>query len=142
MSETQEIISAELVLTPLQETAMLMLLSGSTQRDAAAVAGVSEFTVSRWVNTDAMFRQLYAKRRADVRAAHEAKINQIAGHALSMLDRLIGLGDDHIRIDGIKIALKMAGLLPTGTRVASFGGQINIGEQQVNMQKGNENNDA
>jgi transposase len=136
MSETIETIETDTLLSPRQEAAMLALLSGANQRDAAAAAGVTEGTLSRWVNNDVEFRKLYATRRADVWKAHEEKIAYLVARALKRLDLILMCSEDGYSLEAVKVILKMAGLLPTGTKITSFGGQLNIGEQQVNITKG------
>jgi transposase-like protein len=140
MSEslTEFNVSPEVLISPRQQVVLLALLSGGTQAAAAEAAGVTPETVSRWVHNDTDFRRQYAARRRAMEQAHDAKLTKLVDRAFKTLDYLMSCSDDYVRLDAAKVALKMAGLLPTGTRVASFGGQVNIGEQQVNITKGND----
>ena len=122
---------------------MLALLSGETQRGAALAAGVDEATVSRWMDNDHAFYRTYAQRRADVWQRYETRIALLVDQALSSLEYLMRseeyTGRDSYspstRLAAAQTVLKMAGLLQSPTRIASFGGQVNIADKQVNIHK-------
>lgn len=129
-------------LSPAQETAMLALLSGHTQRRAAQIAGVREETVSRWLaDPEDSFTRIYAARRADVWAAYDLRIARLVDLAFGSLEDLMRSEDHHdadafsarVRLDAVELALTMAGLLRSSARVFAPGSQVNIGEQQVNV---------
>ncbi len=132
----------DVLLTPQQETVMLALLSGHTQRRAAQIAGVREETVSRWIHDpEDDFIRLYAARRNSIRDAFEANIASLVPEALGAVKDLMRGEDYHavdaynprVRLDAAAVVLTMAGLLKTGTRVFAPGSQVNLGEQQVNI---------
>jgi hypothetical protein len=141
-STFQEVSMSDQVISPQQETAMLALLSGQTQRRAAEIAGVREETVSRWLNDDeGAFVQIYAARRASVWAAYEANIAMLVPEALGAVQDLMRSETHHseaafnarVRLSAAETVLTMAGLLRKGARVFAPGGQVNIGEKQVNI---------
>lgn len=127
-----EITNEAAVLNTRQMIAMLSLLSGGTNKDAATAAGVSEGTVSRWVNNHEDFVRLYAQKRSDVWAAYEGRISYLTARALKQLDLLMMAGDDYARLEAVKVVLKIAGLLPVGTKITTFGSQVNVADKQVN----------
>jgi hypothetical protein len=133
MTDTDE---TQQLLSPAQETAML---AGEPQRRAAALAGVREETLSRWVNdSEGQFLQVYAARRADIWKAYETQIATLVDYALGHLEQLMrgpkysrcGDYDPRVRLAAVQIVLQMAKLLSVGTKIAAFG-QVNVGAQQI-----------
>lgn len=136
-------MSDDLEISVKQEIVLLALLSGETQRSAAAAAGVREETVSRWLDDDSSFYRVYAARRAAVWQAYEARIAGMVDAALGAVESLMrGVeyhgSDDYspsTRLEAAKVVLRMAGLLQSGPRVTAFGGgQVNIADRQINVQ--------
>lgn len=128
------------LITPKQEVAMLALLSGDTQRIAAMRAGVREEQISRWLHSDTAFLRLYAERRADVWRCYQAKIAQLLHTAfVNLADMMADQDTDpRARLGAIQTALQLGGLYQSAPRVTSFGGQVNVAQQQVNMQRGDD----
>jgi hypothetical protein len=126
-------------LSPAQEVVMLALLSGESQRGAAAAGGVNEATVSRWLDDDHAFYRVYSAKRADVWQRYEGRIALLVDQALASLEFLMRgheyTGSDDYspstRLAAAQTVLKMAGLLQSPTRIASFGGQVNVAQQQI-----------
>lgn len=124
-----------------QEIAMLALFEGHTQRRAAEIAGVNEATLSRWLDDDQAFYQVFVTRKSDIFKRFESRIVALADKALTAIDWALN-GEAYHAKDGpwrvsdqlhaAELALKMAGLLKPANRVAVFGGQLNMAQQQVN----------
>lgn len=125
-----------------QEIAMLALMEGHTQRRAAEIAGVTEFTVSRWMDDDTMFYQTFVARKADIWKRYEARICALTDKALAAIEWALNSEGYHSEGSGWRVAdqlraaelvLRMSGLLRTSTRVTAFGGaQVNVGDRQIN----------
>jgi hypothetical protein len=136
MSELSEIE----VLNPRQEIALLALLDGETQRGAAEAAGVSEGTVSRWMDSDHSFYRCYAQRRADIFQRYEARKVRMLDQAFATIEQLmlpeeyVGSAqyDPVVRLSAAKLVFQLNGLLPGGPRIFAPGSQVNIGDRQVN----------
>lgn len=136
---------SELLLSPQQECVMLALLSGQPQKYAARLAGVTEGTVSRWLNDEeSAFIQIYAQRRASVWQAFEAQIAGMVPLALAAITDLMRSEDHHseaafnprVRLDAAELVLQMAGLVGrSGPRIFAPNAQLNVGDQQVNVQE-------
>lgn len=105
--ETQENASP---LSPQQEAAMLHLLAGKSQREAAEVAEVTESTVSRWCNHDAAFIAELNKRRAGLWDTHADKLRSLAGRAVDTLEGLLDAGDEKTRLAAATAILKSVAL--------------------------------
>lgn len=139
MSELSEIE----ILNPRQEIALLALLDGETQRGAAAAAGVTEYTVSRWMDDDHMFYRTYAARRADVWQRYEARRARLLDQAFHTVEHLmlpeeyVGTAnyDPNVRLGAAKLVFQLCGMLPGAPRVFAPGGQVNVAERQINVNK-------
>ena len=72
--------------TAAQELALVRLLSGGTDSEAAEVAGVTRQTVNAWKNSDAAFQaELFARRQA-VWQAQEDRLRWLLSVALDVLE--------------------------------------------------------
>lgn len=139
-----EVLTTEQLLSTRQQIAMLSLLAGETQRQAAQRAGVRAETVNRWANSDEQFMQLYAMRKKDVWRAFEIQIASLVPLALGAIIDLMRSEDHHaeaaynprVRLDAAELALTLAGLLRKGPRVFAPNAQLNIGDKQVNVNEG------
>lgn len=140
-SQESTVIDAGIDLSPQQETAILALLSGEPQRRAAEIAGVTQETLSRWMNHDELFLKVYAGRRADVWKAHEVRLAELTGHAIATLEQLMrpveytgsDIYDPKVRLQAAIAVLRLTMPEKFGSRVLHIGAaqQVNVGEQQV-----------
>lgn len=140
--EGDEVATTEQLLSTRQQIAMLSLLAGETQRQAAQRSGVRAETVNRWANSDEQFMQLYAMRKKDVWRSFEIQIASLVPLALGAIIDLMRSEDHHdeasfnprVRLDAAELALTLAGLLKKGPRIFAPGSQLNVGDKQVNVQ--------
>ena len=132
------------LLSPAQEVCMIHLLSGQPKGHAARLAGVAPETLSRWLaDEESLFVRLYAQRRASVWQAYEHRIAAMVPLALGALTSLMESEDHHdaasfdprTRLRAAEDVLQMAGLLKKGPKVFAPNAQVNIGDQQVNVNK-------
>ena len=76
---------------PEQDAALMVLLRGGSDQEAAAAAGVTRQTVNEWRNHDAQFCAELNRRRALVWGAYQDQLRALAVEALAVLgDQLRG----------------------------------------------------
>jgi hypothetical protein len=103
--------------SPDQELAIVALLSGASGQAAAAAAGVSEFTVSRWRNTDDVFIAELNRRRAELWGGHAEQLRTLVGDALGVLKQSLSSESEPIRIRAALAILRAAAITPAAVPV-------------------------
>src|SRR5215208_6282738 len=96
-------------LEPVQERAIIALLSEPTLRAAASSAGISESTLWRWLR-EPVFKDAYRKARSDALAQATAMLQALAAEAVQTLVEVhrnpeIGA---HIRVSAARSLLDLA----------------------------------
>jgi hypothetical protein len=77
-------------LTVAKEAAVEALATGSSQTEAAAMAGVSREAVNRWANHDATFGAALSAYRAGLVAEQVDRARRIRGRALAVIEDRLG----------------------------------------------------
>jgi hypothetical protein len=98
-------------LSPVQALALCGLTEGKSVSEAASLAEVSRTTVHRWLKDSGAFQAALNARRADLRAAHESKLDILLTKALSAVESALENGDARVAMS----LLQGAGVL-TGKR--------------------------
>lgn len=101
-------LSAGLSIT--QETALLALMSGATQGEAAERAGVTRETVCRWLQDDPEFVAALNRARKEVWDASVDRLRLLALKATEVLAKLLESDDPRMRLSAVQLALKSTGL--------------------------------
>jgi hypothetical protein len=107
----------EISVTDSQAAVIRAMVGGMTQKAAADTAGVSEFTVSRWVNSDAHFIAALNLARADAWATHRAELGGLLKEARETLREILeGLGgvDPAVRLKAAALVLSEFTQPPAG----------------------------
>ena len=104
-------------LGPKQVKALGLLLEGRRQREAAAAVGVSEATVSRWVNHDAEFMAALNRAKLDAWEAQRARLAGLSEKAVDALAALLTAGSEAAQYKAACTVLDAAGLLARGRPV-------------------------
>lgn len=73
------------LLSTQQQLAMEWLMGGGSITDAAQYANVTRQTVSRWVHTDADFREFYERWQQQVRSANQSRLLELTDAAIDTL---------------------------------------------------------
>jgi DNA-binding XRE family transcriptional regulator len=81
-------------LTPAQALAVDALATGSTQSEAAEIAGVTRETVNRWVNHHPGFRAALDRYRHALAEENATAAGRIRGKALAIVERHLDDGAD------------------------------------------------
>lgn len=106
------------LLSPQQEQVIITLLSGSTQKEAAAAVGVAEETVSRWCNSDPEFIATLNLRRRELWESAADRLRSLTTLAIdSLTDILENSTDDSVKLRaalGVLKAGALAQLAPPG----------------------------
>jgi hypothetical protein len=97
-------------ITPTQETVLVELLKGSTQREAAAVGQVTAETVSRWMNNDPVFIASYNQARASMLEAAVNEILDLRKEAIKALRDLVTTADPENEWIRLKAAQAVLGI--------------------------------
>jgi len=98
-------------LSPQREQVIIALLSGSTQKDAAAAAGVAEETVSRWCNGDPLFIATLNLRRRELWESAADRLRSLTALAIdSLADVLENATDDSVKLRAALGVLKAGAL--------------------------------
>lgn len=97
-------------LPPEQQRAAIMLIEGASQRDVAADLDMSEFTISRWVQTPE-FRAYQNALLLDMRATAINKIRTLQTKALATIEELLEDKEapHHVRLNAACKVLEHAG---------------------------------
>ena len=83
-------------LSAAQVLALNALTEGKAVSDSAVVADVSRTTVHRWLKDSAAFQAAYNARRADLRSAHESKLDALLSKALAAVEGALDNGDARV----------------------------------------------
>jgi len=119
-------------LTRRKEAAIAALLQEPTVAKAAAAAGVSEATLSRWMR-QAEFAQAYCQARRDTVSAAVARLQQASSTAVDALVEVIRSPDApySVRVSAAKtvmeLAFKGAELEDLGARIGHLEEAVGIG---------------
>ena len=84
-ASADELRDAVLSLTPAQQLAIEILLTGGTHAEAAATSGVARETVSRWVGNHLEFRAVLEVHRSNLAAEQSRAVQSIRGRALAIV---------------------------------------------------------
>ena len=102
---------AVIALSGQQEQIVALLLTGSTQRDAAATVGVAEETVSRWVNHDPDFIATMNARRVDVWRGNVDRLRALTSKAIETIETVLEQSpDERVRLAAAVAVLRAGGL--------------------------------
>ncbi len=93
-------------LTPRQETAVELLLSGKSDAATADALGIHRTTIARWRAVHPAFQAELARRRAELYGAAAERLRALVPKALDVLENGLD-GDD--RLPTAHAVLKMAG---------------------------------
>ncbi len=104
---------------PSQERAIEVLLSGGTQQEAAAAAGVSRETVNRWRNRHPGFIAELNQQRHNRALEFQDRLRDMDGKALTIVADALGSGDRAAALMWIKArTLSAISTEPSGPRTA------------------------
>jgi membrane protein involved in colicin uptake len=117
-------------LTSAQILALNALIEGKAVSEAAVVADVSRTTVHRWLKDSAEFRAAYNSRRADLRAAHESKLDALLSKALTAVEAALDGGDARVAMS----LLQGTGMLG-GIRSVVGSGDPEVIEKAIQQRK-------
>ena len=93
-------------LSPAQEAALEMLLSGARISDVAKAIGVARPTVSGWANgRDPVFYAVYRARRDEIAAATRTKLEDLSVRALEVVEGLLKATNWRARFAASKLIL-------------------------------------
>ena len=100
---------------PEQDLALMVLLRGGTDEEAAAAAGVARQTVNGWVNSDPAFVAELNRRRQLVWGAYQDRLRALAVEALDVLgDQLRGADPAAARQVALALYKAAGDMTPTG----------------------------
>ena len=112
-NEPQEL--AEISVSDTQAAVIRLIVSGSTQKAAAAAVGVSEYTVSRWANSDAQFIAALNVARLDAWQEHRAELAKLLGKAREALEYVFeSSGDTGAMVRAAALVLSEFSAPPAG----------------------------
>lgn len=100
-------------LTGPQEAAILLLLAGKSQKQAAQEAGVAEETVSRWLNGDPIFVAELNRRKRELWEANRDRLRALHSKAVDVIEELLEAEDGATRLRAAVAILKNQAL-PSG----------------------------
>lgn len=83
----------EICVSDQQAAVIRLVIAGATQKAAAQKIGVSEFTVSRWANSDANYIAALNLARLDAWQEQRAELSKLLGKARAALAHVLD-GDD------------------------------------------------
>lgn len=97
-------------LPPEQQRAAILLVEGASQRDVAAELGMSEFTISRWVQAPE-FRAYQNALLLDMRSTAINKIRSLQDKALATIEEVMGDSEapHHVRLNAACKVMEFSG---------------------------------
>lgn len=106
MARNRNQTETDTALSPAQEAALVALLSGQNQKEAALAADCTESTLSRWSNSDPAFIAELNKRRRELWSANAESLRSLSKKAIDRLEKIIEAGSDRFALQAIEIVLK------------------------------------
>ncbi|MGP0111143.1 MAG: hypothetical protein ACLPR9_20210 [Acidimicrobiales bacterium] len=125
------VLDAVAELTPAKQAAVEALATGSSQTEAAVLAGVSREAVNRWFNHDPTFRDALAEYRAVLVTEQADRARRIRGRALSVVESR--LDDDASLTDALAVVRVLSppaesrsdlDAIPAGSRIMPTGPEV------------------
>ena len=105
---------AEILVTDAQAAVIRAIIGGSTQKAAAQAVGVSEYTVSRWANSDAHFIAALNVARLDAWQEQRAELSKLLSKARQALEYVLEGHDDGAMVRAAALVLSEFSQPPTG----------------------------
>lgn len=111
-NEPQEL--AEIAITDQQAAVIRAIVAGATQKAAAAAVGVSEFTVSRWANSDPCYIAALNLARLDAWQAQRSELAKLLGKAREALEYVLDGPDTGAMVRAAALVLGEFSQPPSG----------------------------
>ena len=105
---------AEIVITDQQAAVIRAVVAGATQKAAAAAVGVSEFTVSRWANSDPCFIAALNLARLDAWQAQRLELAKLLAKARQALEFVLDGNDAGAMVKAAALVLGEFAQRPDG----------------------------
>jgi DNA-binding XRE family transcriptional regulator len=105
---------AEIAITDQQAAVIRALVAGATQKAAAATVGVSEFTVSRWANSDPCYIAALNLARLDAWQAQRAELAKLLAKARQALEFVLDGNDAGAMVKAAALVLGEFATPPSG----------------------------
>jgi len=101
-----------------QESVILALLEGKSQKEAAESAGVSAEQVSRWKASDPLFVAELNRQRAELWEVNRAELLTLAKEARQVVREVLTSESEGVRLRAALAVLDRVGQYPTGATSA------------------------
>lgn len=101
-----------------QESVILALLEGKSQKEAAESAGVGAEQVSRWKANDALFVAELNRQRAELWEVNRAELLTLAKDARQVVREVLTSESESVRLRAALAVLDRVGQYPTGATSA------------------------
>ena len=89
-------------ITPIQQQAITLMLSGSNLTDVAKSVQISRMTIHNWLRHDAAFIAAYNAWRFDVARSARARLMGLAEPAVKAIQQALEAGDAHLALRLLK----------------------------------------
>ncbi|MDO9546658.1 MAG: hypothetical protein Q7J07_07915 [Pelolinea sp.] len=97
-------------ISPKQEKAIDLILSGMADGETAEQVGAARQTISRWRNQDADFIMALQLRRAQIRDKHMFALSEMVETAIEVVRKALVHGDEATKLKTSLYVLRMSGL--------------------------------
>ena len=91
----------------------LLIYRGLSQKEAAEQVGVTEWTVSEWINHNKIFQKHYDDELKKAESSRQRIYKTVARRAVQKLIELMDCGTSHIELNAAKEILDRAGDKPS-----------------------------
>lgn len=105
---------AEIAVTDQQAAVIRAIVSGATQKAAAGAVGVSEYTVSRWANSDPHYIAALNLARLDAWQEQRAELRKLLVKAREGLEYVLGGNDAGAIVKAAALILEQFAAEPAG----------------------------
>ena len=104
----------EIAISDTQAAVIRAVVAGASQKAAAAACGVSEYTVSRWANSDASYIAALNLERLFAWETHRAELAKLLVKAREALEYVLGGNDPGAMVKAAALVLEQFAAQPTG----------------------------
>ena len=111
-NERQEL--REISITDQQAAVIRAVVAGASQKAAAAACGVSEYTVSRWANSDPAYIAALNLERLFAWETQRAELAKLLSKAREALEYVLGGNDATAMVKAAALVLEQFAAQPTG----------------------------
>ena len=123
-------VCAETSISPIQQQAISLMMSGSNLSETARSVQISRGTLHYWLRRDPAFIAAYNGWRADLARSTRARLLALSDNAVKAITAAVEKGDAHLAFKVLKSLAILTPEPPGSDNPAVVEGQITLGERE------------